>query len=243
MVELLKAVLLPLLKLPARPPEPPTGHHPGEFLKTFRAAPAYLHYRLLGWWIYAFFWMFGVLGVTVALLVGLGGWGVLLALPLLGFAVSKAAVLYVTTRLDYEMRWYILTERSLRVREGTWIMRELTLTYANVQNVHVLQGPIERLFGFANVMVETAGGGGGQKEQRLHDPHKAVLRGLDNPAEVRDLILKLLRRYRTAGLGDHEERFAGHAASTVSRPLSRELLAEVRDAARTLREAAKGILS
>jgi uncharacterized membrane protein YdbT with pleckstrin-like domain len=162
----------------------------------------------------------------------------LLAVPLIVAAVVKTAMFYVTARLDYEMRWYVLTERSLRVREGVWIVRELTLTFANVQNVHVLQGPLQRLFGFSDILVETAGGGSGQKEQKLVDSHRAVLRGITDPAEVRDLILKLVRRYRSAGLGDRDEAqaAAGGKRAAVG-ALSRELLVEIRDAARSVRQA------
>jgi hypothetical protein len=110
--------------------------------------------------------------------------------------------------------------RDKWLRQGVWTIRELTLTFANVQNVHVLQGPVERIFGFSNVMLETAGGGSGQNEQRLVDPHRAVLRGIENPAEVRDLILNLLRRYKTAGLGDRKTRLPITRRAAVADPLS-----------------------
>jgi membrane protein YdbS with pleckstrin-like domain len=236
MYESLKSVLLPILKVPSGPPAPPPGHADGEFLKTFRAAPAFLNYRLFFWSLYAVAWSLGVIIAAIVLLITLGGWGVPLVILLVALAVVKAAVLYVTTRLDYEMRWYILTERSLRLREGVWTIRELTLTFANVQNVHVLQGPVERVFGFSNIMLETAGGGSGQKEQRLVDPHRAVLRGIENPAEVRDLILNLLRRSKTAGLGDKADRIPHHAAGVSGFcATSHELLGEIRDAAQMLR--------
>jgi membrane protein YdbS with pleckstrin-like domain len=242
MYEILKSVLLPLLKVPSGPPAPPPGHAASEFLKTFRASPAYLNYRLFYWSLYAVAWALAVLVTLVVLLIALGVWGVPLVILLLAFAVVKAGVLYVTTRLEYEMRWYILTERSLRLREGVWTIRELTLTFANVQNVHVLQGPVQRIFGFSNIMLETAGGGSGQKEQRLVDPHRAVIKGVENPAEVRDLILNLLRRYKTAGLGDKDENIAGHAASGGGLVGSSTLglLAEIRDAARSLRQIVAG---
>ena len=237
MYEILKSVLLPLLKVPSGPPAPPPGHADGEFLKTFRASPAYLNYRLFYWSLYAVVWGLGVMVAAVFLLLAMGGWGVPLVILVVAFGVVKAGVLYVTTRLDYEMRWYILTERSLRLREGVWTIRELTLTFANVQNVHVLQGPVERIFGFSNIMLETAGGGAGQKEQRLVDPHRAVLKGIENPTEVRELILNLLRHYKTAGLGDHEDVLVGRdARDGGSGTASIELFSEIRDAARSLRQ-------
>ena len=38
---------------------------------------------------------------------------------------------------------------------------ETTITFENIQNVTVQQGPLQRLFGIADVRVDTAGGGGG----------------------------------------------------------------------------------
>jgi uncharacterized membrane protein YdbT with pleckstrin-like domain len=138
---------------------------------------------------------------------------------------------FVVIRLDYELRTYLITDRSLRVREGALHVRELTLSYVNVQNVTLEQGPLERLFGFANVVVETAGGGG-QVQQAGSTGHRAVLRGLTDAEAVRDLIrARLLTVHKTAGLGDAED--AHHETGT----LNLAQLTEVRDAARALADA------
>ena len=237
MYETLKSLLLPLLKVPSSAPAPPPGHTDAASLKIFRASPSYLRYLLFFWTIYAVIWGAGVLVVSVVLLFALGPWGAILALLLVAVSLVKVATFYVSTRLDYEMRWYILTDRSLRIREGVWIVREVTLTFANVQNVHVMQGPIQRVFGVSDVMVQTAGGGsGGPKEQQGHDAHLAMLRGLDNPQEVSRLILDLLRRYRGAGLGDRDDRET-RPVTTGQRvsPATHQLLIEIRDAARSVR--------
>ncbi|HYW50264.1 MAG TPA: PH domain-containing protein, partial [Gemmatimonadaceae bacterium] len=126
----------------------------------------------------------------------------LLVIPLLLFAIAKAATLYVTMRLDYEMRWYVITDRSLMIREGVWNTKEVTLTFANAQNVRVTQGPLERFFGFSNVEIEVAGGGAGEGGVSRN---RASLRGLAEPQAVRDLILDRLKRHRTAGLGDPDD--------------------------------------
>lgn len=237
MYETLKSLLLPLLKVPSSAPAPPPGHTDAASLKIFRASPDYLRYLLFFWTIYAVIWGLGVLVGSIVLLFALGPWGAILALLLVAVSVVKVAIFYVSTRLDYELRWYILTDRSLRIREGVWIVREVTLTFANVQNVHVMQGPIQRMFGVSDVMVQTAGGGSGQKEQPGQDAHRAMLRGLDNPQEVSHLILNLLRRYRGAGLGDRDDREAKPfvTGSRVS-PTTHQLLIEIRDAARSVRE-------
>jgi uncharacterized membrane protein YdbT with pleckstrin-like domain len=162
---------------------------------------------------------------------------IILVIPLLVVAASKAAVFYVTTRLNYDMRWYVITDRSLLIREGIWIVREITLTFANAQNVRIAQGPLQRLFGFSNVEVDTAGGGGGGggKHGEGAGPHRAVLRGLDNATSVRDLILQHLRSHRTAGLGDPDDH-----TGVETKPLNSVLLREILDESRALRNALGG---
>lgn len=156
----------------------------------------------------------------------------------IGFLVIQAPFTFALVRLDYEMRWYIATDRSLRLREGLASIREMTLTYANVQNVSIRQGPLQRVLGLADLVVQTAGGGGGGDEHD-HDAgpsmHEGVLRGVDNAEEIRDLILTHLRRLRDAGIGDpddrHDPRSVVHATDAIA--AAREAL----EAARELRRA------
>ena len=94
--------------------------------------------------------------------------------------VGQAALTYFSLRLNYEMRWYKVTDRSLRIRAGVWNVHEMTMTFANVQNISITQGPLERLFGISDVRVETAGGGGGtavpmgRAGGRLKPAHRGV---------------------------------------------------------------------
>ena len=68
-------------------------------------------------------------------------------------------ITYVIRRLDYEMRWYLVTDRSLRLRHGVWNVTESTMSFANVQQVMMTRGPVQRLLGLADVKVQSAGGG------------------------------------------------------------------------------------
>src|SRR4029453_1860995 len=176
MYELLKSIVFPLLKLEESEPTPPAGSH--HSFQVFRACPAFLSYNLFFWKLYAAVLALTVAVVSAALLL-FNRWFILLVVPLVLFAAFKAAVFYVTTRLNYDLRWYVVTDRSLLIREGIWIVREITLTFANAQNVRITQGPLQRYFGFSHVEVDTAGGGGGgHKESQSTSPHRAVLRGL-----------------------------------------------------------------
>ena len=242
MYDWLKGLILPWLRVEDSEPHPPSGHDPHEMLRVERADAGFLRLRLFEWRLYAAAWGPGVGVVSVALVIA--DWRLLLlVIPLVAIAVAKAATLYVTMRLDYEMRWYVITDRSLLIREGVWNVQEITLTFANAQNVRVTQGPLERWFGISNVEVETAGGGSGDATGARH---RAQLRGLKNPQEIRGVILERLRKQRTAGLGDPDDREA-RAAALRSSEMSllvggdREspvnpLLRDVWEEARALRE-------
>ncbi len=223
MYESLKKLIFPLLKVQEAQPSPPAGSH--DTFQVFRACPAFLSYNLFFWKLYVVIMAFWVIVVSVVLLV-VSGWFSLLVAPLVLVAAFKAAVFYVTTRLNYDMRWYVITDRSLLIREGIWVVREITLTFANAQNVRITQGPLQRFFGFSNVEVDTAGGGSGSGSHgEGAKPHRAVLRGLDNATFVRDLILEHLRRHRTAGLGDPDDR-VGAGQKAFNPELLREILEE-----------------
>ncbi len=247
MYDWLKGLILPWLRIEDSEPHPPAGHESHEMLRIERADPGFLRLRLLQWRLYAVAWAVVVVLASVAMLVA--DWRLLLlVIPLVLFAVAKAATFYVTTRLDYEMRWYVITDRSLLIREGVWNVQEITITFANAQNVRVTQGPLERWFGFSNVEVETAGGGGSGEPGSTR--HRARLSGLANPQEVRGVILDVIRQQRTAGLGDPDdleaerlpargvsEAWSTDAASSSAVSLPGDLLREVWSEARALRVA------
>ncbi|HAB18154.1 MAG TPA: PH domain-containing protein [Verrucomicrobiota bacterium] len=155
---------------------------------------------------------------------------------LLAFPV-QIPVTYAIRRLEFEQRWYIVTDRSLRLRSGIWKMQEITMSFANLQQITVTQGPLQRLLGLADVRVQSAGGGGGGAEahKRSQDTgHLGYFRAVDNAEEIRDLITERLRRFRESGLGDPDEnhRSTGEPASLGAAPdvlaAARELLAEAK---------------
>ena len=110
--------------------------------------------------------------------------------------------MFVGLHLEYDATWYVLGERSMRLRRGLWTVRETTLTYANVQNVSVKQGPLQRLFGVSDLLVETAGGGTAKQPGEGADGHRGLSAGLGDAAAVRDRITARVSAARDAGLGD-----------------------------------------
>lgn len=220
----LRPFVLRWLRIPPEP-APPAGA-PGS-LRVFRAGARYLQWRR-GLWILR---QVGTLaGAAVGLILlrdfvhrapeefqSAGWWGLdashLLALAegigLLGLLLQMPFT-YALLRLDYELRWYLVTDRSLRIREGLTRIREITLSFANLQQITVQQGPLQRLLGLADVVVTTAGGGGaagpgpeGATAREL--THTGVFRAVDNAEEIRDLMLERLRQFRDSGLGDPDD--------------------------------------
>ena len=122
----------------------------------------------------------------------------------------------------------------MRIRRGIWIIHETTITFENIQNVRLSQGPMERYFGFANLTVETAGGGSAHTEGGgTNAAHHGVMTGIANAEQLRDQIMIKIQKCRSAGLGD-DGPLDGVAERqvTVSHGFSVadiELLREIRD--------------
>ncbi len=141
---------------------------------------------------------------------------------------------YVIARMDYELRWYMVTDRSLRIRHGVWKVTESTMSFANIQQVVVSQGPLQRLLGLSDVKVQSAGGGGGGTDSHGNpkggdDMHLGLFHSVTNGSEIRDLILARLRRFRESGLGDPEEKNASATTLIELPPVSNDLLAAARE--------------
>ena len=209
-----QAWVLGIMRVPNEPAPPP-----GSTPRTFRAAPNYYYLKLIMWLlghvlifalvaplivlafvvprkapvpVMAMFWSFAALGIVY--------WLVHLTF---GYAVM---------RLGYELRWYMISDRAIRIREGIVTVREKTIALANIQNTVVKQGPLQRILGIADVEVRTAGGGSGEtagqhgKGGQVGEPmHIGYFRGVDNAAEIREIIQAGVRRHRDSGLGDPEE--------------------------------------
>lgn len=202
-------VLTRVFLVPREPPRMPSGAH--AVIGSFRPAPGYLRYVKLYFWI-------GLLGIDM--LLALAWIGVTIALPVLGAILALPALVlivlpdvlaYIAIHLRYDTTWYVLTDRSMRLRHGVMVLSETTITYENVQNVTVHQGPVQRYFGIADLVVQTAGGGSAHPKQGGGMGHLGRIEGVDNAQHIRDLIMSKARASRSAGLGDehHEHVSAG----------------------------------
>jgi hypothetical protein len=165
--------------------------------------------------------------------------------------IAQLPLTFALVRLDYELRWYMVTDRSLRIRSGILRIQEITMSFANIQQVVVSQGPLQRLLGIADLRVESAGGGASAEHSRAHDHsgHQAVFQGVENAGEIRDFIVDRLRQFRAAGLGDPDDTRGLPSGATVRPPIlavvpslaaAATLLREVRALRETLEQRPSG---
>jgi len=228
-----------LLRILRVPPEPrlPAGE-PGT-ARVFRAGANFWKLRVIEWSAKQAAALFGF-----ATFVATAHWAPNV-IPYLAIArvvetlvvaawVVQLPITFAILRYDYELRWYIVTDRAARLREGIVSLKEMTFTLANVQDIRIRQGPLQRLLGLADVELRTAGGseatgGGGAHGARASENlHLARFRGVDNAQMIRDLVLERMKRARDAGLGDPDDA-AGEAEAASPSALeraARELMAE-----------------
>jgi membrane protein YdbS with pleckstrin-like domain len=242
--------LLGVLRVPHEPHLP--AGEPGS-ARVFRAAPNYWRLKLAQWTARQAFTAVGfifILGLlqtvpdelvltdngrsrhvptrpAMAVVHGLEVFAITLWLAQLPLSLA-------VIRLDYQLRWYVVTDRAARLREGVLSLTEMTFTLVNVQDIRIHQGPLQRLLGIADVELRTAGGSDASAAHPGHGSapsrnlHLARFRGVDNAELIRDLVLERMRRARDAGLGDPDDAGAETEAAGPSalERAARELMAE-----------------
>ncbi len=247
----IKSLVTRLLRVPSRP-QPPAGD-PGS-VQVFNAARGFYRYRLLQWGL-------SQLGTAIGIAAGYYfvldriqfgpfftmGHNMIQLFEALGVALFllQMPFTFMMVDLDYRYRWYMITDTSLRIREGLLTVREQTMTFANIQNLSIRQGPLQRFFGIADLQVRTAGGGGGEsggqggkQQSKSANMHLGFFRGVDRAGEIRDAILDCLRGQRDSGLGNPDDTAA--PVTAVAHHDDADTLAaaaSLRDEARALRTA------
>jgi membrane protein YdbS with pleckstrin-like domain len=234
-------ILTGWFRVPSDPPTLPALG--GQAVVAFQPADGFLRYLKLYFWTALLLIDLAIVAAWLVVTFAFPVAGAILALPTLLVAVVPDIVAYVAIHLRYDTTWYVLSDRSLRIRRGIWIIHETTITFENAQNVTIRQGPIQRWYGIADILVETAGGGGSHgAEGKLQSSaaHCGLIEGVADADQIRDLIMARLRRSRSAGLGDESwlETLADAADVSGPAPWSPQHLAVLRDIRDAARKAA-----
>src|SRR5262249_48568848 len=132
----------------------------------------------------------------------------------------------------YHTLRYRFDAEGIHMKVGILFRREVNLTYARIQDIHLRSGFIQRWLGLANVQVQTASGSSGPE---------MLIEGFKEFEAVRDFLYTRMRGYHGAGKGASDGSMAATGVSEID-PASREqadvvsLLSEIRDELRHTRE-------
>ena len=226
-------------RVPDAPPVLPA--HGGDEARAFKPDPGLLRYQKFWFWIGLTAIDLAITAVWIVICIASPMVGAILFVPYLIVAFVPDILAYVALHLRYDTTWYVMSSRSMRIRRGIWTIHETTITYENIQNVDVGQGPIERMFGISTLIVRTAGGGGASSSD--HGPvtpgaHVGKLEGIANPQELREQILQRAAMSRGAGLGDDRRESTGPPSPPGWSPAHVDMVREIRDQAVALRASA-----
>jgi uncharacterized protein len=142
----------------------------------------------------------------------LSGPGILIAFPYLYFR-------YHTLRYRFD-------DEGIHMKVGILFRREVNLTYARIQDIHLRSGFIQRWLGLADVQVQTASGNAGAE---------LVIEGFREFEQIRDFLYTRMRGARggeAAGMTSEAHAAAGEAPAGMV-----EVLSQIRDELRRTREA------
>src|SRR6266576_5708783 len=87
----------------------------------------------------------------------------------------------------YTLR-YRFDEEGIHMRVGILFRREVNLTYARIQDIHLRSGFIQRWLGLADIQIQTASGSAGAE---------LVIEGFKEFEAIRDFLYTRMRGYQT----------------------------------------------
>lgn len=144
----------------------------------------------------------------------LSGPGIVVTLPYLWFR-------YYTLRYRFD-------EEGIHMRVGILFRREVNLTYARIQDIHLRSNFVQRWLGLANVQIQTASGSAGAE---------LVIEGFKEFEAIRDFLYTRMRGYQAQ---PHAAPAPPHGTSVRlanENPEMVSLLLSIRDELRRTREA------
>lgn len=133
-------------------------------------------------------------------------------------ALCAAPIILIPLYFRYHTLWYRFEPTGLSMGYGILFRREMQLTYARMQDIHLSQNILERWLGIGTVTVQTAGSGAAGN---------LTIVGVKDFNAIRDYLYAMMRGVRSEG---HEAQAPAGSTDAV--------LVEIRDA---LQEAAAAI--
>ena len=125
---------------------------------------------------------------------------------------------------------YRFDAEGIHMRVGILFRREVNLTYARIQDIHLSSGFIQRWLGLADVQVQTASGSAGAE---------MVIEGFKEFEAIRDFLYTRMRGYQAARVDGKSSAAADPPSTPPSPPGEGEvvsLLLSIRDELKQTRE-------
>jgi membrane protein YdbS with pleckstrin-like domain len=138
------------------------------------------------------YWLTGA-GVVFGLL------SVFLAIPSFGASLLLFPALlllhWLWIKLVFMRLYYEVDEDSVNIREGVVIHIEKVIPLEKITDIKLIQGPLMRLFGVYNLMLQTAGSSSQLPEGMM------TFESREKAEEVRERIMTARRLFRASPLG------------------------------------------
>jgi putative membrane protein len=126
----------------------------------------------------------------------------------------------------YHTLRYRFDEEGIHMKVGILFRREVNLTYARIQDIHLRSGFIQRWLGLANVEIQTASGSAGAE---------LVIEGFKEYDAIRNFLYTRMRGYKDKTAPPIPEHRASPAGD-LQNPEAVALLLSIRDELRRSRE-------
>lgn len=133
--------------------------------------------------------------------------------------LCAAPIALIPLYFRYHTLWYRFEPGGVSMGYGILFRRELQLTYARMQDIHLSQNIVERWLGIGTVTVQTAGSGAGGN---------LTIVGVKDFNAIRDYLYAMMRGVRSEP----------HAPQQATTDSTDALLTDIRDA---LQEAAAAL--
>lgn len=110
-------------------------------------------------------------------------------LYILHAALTGPGILFVLPFLYFRYRTlrYRFDEEGIHMRVGILFRKEVNLTYARIQDIHLRSGFIQRWLGLADIQIQTASGSAGAE---------LVIEGFKEFEAIRDFLYTRMRGYQ-----------------------------------------------
>jgi membrane protein YdbS with pleckstrin-like domain len=102
------------------------------------------------------FWVWIIIGLIAIMLAFIDGnpYGLFITI---GFNIFVLFLAFIYAGLFNASYAYALEEKNVQIKRGVFFRKKAIIPYDRIQNVNILNGPVERIFGLSTVEIETAG--------------------------------------------------------------------------------------